>query len=251
MASVRATERAELDRDVGARNRAEMIGFQQWIGRPLANGGGQRLDQVEIAALIGFGLRMAHARFAQQIDAEGHAFAPKSLQRRQGGGDVRAGDEIVRDRGDPPGNGLGHEPFGQPAGLQSEVHARRQCDARLAEVLRQVLMDLFGRAEHREDVDKAEQLHLEGRVLHRPVHELIRPEAGGEQPRAMLAGGMQKLAADLRCAALMSDEPAGAREVLAGVSGEVSRLSALNHRIAKTSGLECVWPCFYRVAAAG
>ena len=66
---------------------------------------------------------MTHARFAQQIDAEAHAFVPERLQHGQCRGDVRAGDEIVGDRGDPPGNRLGQKAFGQPAGLHSEVHA--------------------------------------------------------------------------------------------------------------------------------
>ena len=46
-------ERTDLDRDVRPRDRAEVVGFQQRIRRPLGDRVGQGFDQIEIAALIG------------------------------------------------------------------------------------------------------------------------------------------------------------------------------------------------------
>ena len=44
----------------------------------------------------------------------------------------RSRDEVAGHRGDPVADRLGHDPLGQPARLDSQVHARRQRDARLA-----------------------------------------------------------------------------------------------------------------------
>ena len=87
-------------------------------------------------------------------------------------------------------------PLASPPTFEPQAHARRQRHARLAEVIDQIVMHQVRRAEHGEDVDEAEQLHLEGRVLHRPIHQLIGPEAGREDAGAIFAGGLQQFAAD-------------------------------------------------------
>ncbi len=189
-------ERTDFDRYVGARNGAEIIGFEHRVGFPRGGGLRQIFDQVEVAALIGHDFLAAQARFAQQIDAEGHALVPQLLQIRQGGRGVHSGHEVARHRGDPTGDRLGHQAFGQSAGLQPEVHAGRQGDAGLAEIIGQIVVDQRRGLEHGKNVDEAEQLDLEGRVFHGPIHQLILPESGGEYARLEFAGRLEQLAAD-------------------------------------------------------
>ena len=179
---------ADLDRDAGPRHGAEVIVLQSRLGRPAADFRGQDLQQIEVAALVDLGLGIADAGLAEQVDAEGHALLPQVAQHGQGGRGVGAGDEIARHGLDAIGNRLGHESLGQAARFHSQVEPRRQGHARLAEVIAEVIVDLLRRAKHGEDVDEAEQLRAEGRILHGPRHELIGPEAGREETFAMLAG---------------------------------------------------------------
>ena len=99
---------------------------------------------------------------------------------------------------DPAGDRLGHQPLGQPADLQPQIHARRQRHAGLAEIIDQIVVHQRGRAEHRKDVDETEQLHLEGRVFHRPVHQVDRTRSGRRAALWIFAGGVQQLAADFQ-----------------------------------------------------
>ncbi|NLY01212.1 MAG: hypothetical protein GXY83_34410 [Rhodopirellula sp.] len=60
-------------------------------------------------------------------------------------------------------------------------------------------MNLLCRLEHGEDVDKAEQLHLEGGISHGPVHQLVGPELGGKHTASAPAGVVEQLPADFEC----------------------------------------------------
>ena len=59
-------------------------------------------------------------------------------------------------------------------------------------------MDLLRGAKRGKDVDEAEQLRAEGRILHGPRYELIGPEAGRKETFAMLAGAGQQPPADFQ-----------------------------------------------------
>ena len=190
-------ERADLDRHVGALDRAEMIRLQALVLRPAAHGLRQVLDQVEIADLIRARLGVADARLAEQVDREGDPPRPQLLELRHRALGVHAGDEALSHRRDLARDGPGHRPLEQPPRLQTQPHPRRRRNSRLAHVVGEVIVHLLGRLEGREGIDEAKELNLERVILHRPVDELLRPERRREQTGAAPPCLVQQLAANL------------------------------------------------------
>src|SRR5262249_51292970 len=66
---------------------------------------------------------------------------------------------------------------------------------RLGEILAQVTDDRAGRAQHRQDVDEAEQLDLDCLVAHAPAHQAVVPPARREQNRPIASQPAEDLAA--------------------------------------------------------
>ena len=124
-------ERTDLDRDVGPRNRAEMVAFEFLVLRPAVDRVGEILDQIHVlrAVVRGFGVR--DAGFAQQIDAEGEAFLPEFLQHRKRVGGIGTRDELLGHAGDLLGHRLGEHRLGDAAGLDRQIHAGRGRDSGL------------------------------------------------------------------------------------------------------------------------
>ena len=192
----RGVERGDLDRDVRARDRPKMIRVEPRVRGPLRDRLGQIADEVEVLAAVDLGLGVGDARFAEQVDREGEAALPELLEHRQRVGGVAAGDELARHPLDAARHRLRDEPLRHAAGLEADAEPRRQRDARLREVVLEMVVDLLGGLEHRERVDEPEELDLEGLVLHGPVHQRVGPVRAAQETRTVPCGAVEQLAAE-------------------------------------------------------
>ncbi len=186
-------EGGDLDRDVDARDRAEMVGLEPRLGLPLRHGGGEVLDQVEVLGAEVIGFDVGDAGLAEQVDGEGDAVVPHFLETWEGGFGVGAGDESRGHAGDLLLDLSGGEALHEPAGLECGGDDAGHGDAGLGEVVVEVVEDLLGRLELGEAVDEAEHLNLEVRVLHGPVHQGVGVELRGQKPGLVGAGSGQHL----------------------------------------------------------
>ena len=175
-----------------------MVAFQPFVDRPGVDRVRQVRDEIHVLRAVGLGLLVGDAGFAEQIDAEGEPSLPELSQHRERVRGVGARDELLRHAGDLLRHGLREHGLRHAAGLDREIHSRWGGHAGLGEVVDEMIMDLLGRPEHRKGIDEAEQLDLEGLVLHRPVHELVGPERGVEQARLATSGELEVLRPDLQ-----------------------------------------------------
>ena len=138
--------------------------------RLLRQRGGDGVEHVEVALEKRIGLGLAHDGFAEEIDrgceAELRVFA--ELFHEIVGG--FASDELRGHRDD-----VGLDRTGDKAGRERRrgeagFHRGIQRDGLVAEVFLQMADDLGGGFERGQDVDEAEELRLERRILHRPLH---------------------------------------------------------------------------------
>ena len=176
-------EGRDLDRDVDAGNRPHVVRLESRIGLPRRHARRKIVDEIEVLAGVFVRLGVAHARLAEQVDAEGHALVPHGPKARQRAGRIHAGDELARHRLDLRGDGPRRGPREKASGLERGRDHARHRHARLREIVLEVIEDRLGRLEHREAVDEAEQLDLEMLVLHGPLHQGIVVELRGQQPR--------------------------------------------------------------------
>jgi len=95
-------ERRDLDRNICAGDRAEVIAFQQCIGCPCGNFAGQNFNEVEIFVAIHLSLAVAQTRFAEQVDTERHIASPEFLECWKGALGIPTSDELARHRLDLP-----------------------------------------------------------------------------------------------------------------------------------------------------
>ena len=195
-------EGADLDRDVGARDGAEVILLEAGLRGPGRDCGGEILNEVEVLALVLVGLFVTHAGLTEEIDAEGDAVAPQLLEAGQCAGGVGAGDELAGHARNLARDLACGEALGELAGLDGGVDHAGHGDAGLAEVIGEVIEDILGRAEHREAVDEAEELDLEDGVLHGPLHQRIVVELRGEEAALVATCAGEEVGADLEDARL-------------------------------------------------
>ncbi len=189
---------ADLDRDVGARDGAEVVGLQPRALLPATDRAGKVVDQIQVLGLVLLGLELGDAGLAEKVHAEGDAVVPEILEVVECARGVRAGDELLSHPGDLRRDLLGGKPLGDAAGLQAQVDGGWHLDPGLGEIVLEVLEDVLRTLEHGKRVDEAEELDLEGLVLHRPFHELVGVEAGAEQAGLVLASAVEHLATDLQ-----------------------------------------------------
>ncbi len=166
-------QRADFDRDVGAGDRAEVIGLKPGVWLPRFDRGGQVVDKVEVFALIRVGLFIADARLAEQVNAERDSVAPETFQIAERAGGIGSGDELSGHALDLLADGSDEEALGQSAGFDAELDRGGDCHTGLTEVVLKMLELVIGGAQHRKGIDKSEHLHLEVRVLHGPFHEPV------------------------------------------------------------------------------
>ena len=212
-------ERADLDRDVGAGDHAEMVSLQSLVHRPRVDRIREVRDEIHVLRPVGLGLLVGDARLAEEIDAEREAPLPELPKHRERIRGVGAGDELLRHAGDLLRHRLREHGLRDAAGLDREVHSGRGGDAGLGEVVDEMVVDLVGRPKHRKGVDEPEQLDLERLVLHRPVHELVGPERGVEQSGLAAPGQLEVFRADLQDATF--DRGVGGGDRPAAVGGDV------------------------------
>src|SRR5437762_296072 len=91
-------QRADLDRHVRPRYRAEMIALKPLLSRPARDLSRKLVNEIEITLLINVGFDVAQARFAEQIDAEADASIPQLAQARKRLACIASGDKFFRHR---------------------------------------------------------------------------------------------------------------------------------------------------------
>ena len=179
-------EGGDFDREIKARDQA--VGAEVAEARRgfLREKFGNRIQNLEIALEEHVGLRLVDDRLAKEVDRRGQAelgIFPDLLDEVLAGfaGDELAGhvDDLRLDGGGDEG---GREGRGGETGLEGGV----ELDGLVAEIFLQVADDFGGIVEGGEDVDKAEELGLEDRILHRPVHQAGVGAFLGEQGRGRL-----------------------------------------------------------------
>jgi hypothetical protein len=182
-------QRRGLHTDVDAVQRPEVVALQVVVGGPVAAGVVERHDQLLDAGCVAIGLGADHGLLAQHVDGVRAAPPPQLVQ---------PGDRVA---GGVPDDELPGHPHNVAAGdpglhAGTEGHPVCEVDAQVqglggvdaVEVLGQVAGDIGRVGQRREDVDEAEQLRLEPRPLHRPVHDAIAPPGAAEDAGAPRRG---------------------------------------------------------------
>ena len=157
------------------------------IGRPGVDAPAEAVDEFEIFALVMLGLALGDGRLAEQIDGEGQRPPPQSSDGAECFVEVGAGDEASRQcarrtSGPSSASSAPSRPCSAASASPCESSAG-SVFAGLAEVLAQVAGDVGRRTQQRQDIDEAEQLHLDRLVAHRPFHEAFVPPGGRERKR--------------------------------------------------------------------
>lgn len=164
-------ERGNFDRKIETRERA--------VGAEIAEGGrrlareelGDRVEHLEVSPEKDVGLGGAHHRFAEEIDGRGEAKFRVAADLLDEVLTRFAGDELVGHVDDLRLDGRGDEAGGKGGGGEAGLQRGVQLDCLVAEIFLQVANDFGGGLKGGEDVDEAEQLRLERRVLHGPLHQ--------------------------------------------------------------------------------
>ncbi len=179
-------ERGDFDREIEAGQGALRPEVAEAGRRLLGVELRDRVEDLEVALQEHVGLGVVENGLAEEVDGGGEAelgVLPDLLEQVLAGfaGDELAGhvDDLRLDRRGDEGGGEGG---GGKAGLEGGV----ELDGLVAEVFLQVADNLGGRVERGQDVDEAEELGLEDRVLHGPLHQAGVGALLGKQGRGRL-----------------------------------------------------------------
>ncbi len=194
-----AVERRKFHRHVDPRNRATVVAVESRDFRPGVHRRGNGFDQIDVGLQISIGFDFAGHRFAEDVEREGpfpDSFGKGDFEHFLG---RRAGDK-------PPGVGrragasrIGEHVLGRaesPRDIQSDPRRRRQPIANRPQILLQMPRHASAFAQHRQHIDEAKHLHLDGFVAHGPFHEPFVPPAALQKRRPPRVEMAEQPAAD-------------------------------------------------------
>ena len=167
------------ERTVGADVAEAGFGF---VGVEFRDG----VEDLEVAIQKHVSLGFADDGLAEQVDGRSDAqfvVLPDLLDQVLAG---FTGDELSGHIDDLGLDGTGNEGGGERGGGEAGLEGGVELDGLVAEIFLEMPDDLGGGIEGGEDVDEAEELGLEGGVLHGPVHEAGVGAFLGEQGRGRL-----------------------------------------------------------------
>ena len=142
------------------------------------------VEHLAIAVQEDVRLLVADHGLAQEVDRDREALLRILADLPDQVRGVLARDELARHVHDLRLDRSCDDPGGEGGGGQTRLEGGVQLDRLVAEVLLEVLDDVGRRVEGGQDVDKAKQLGLECRVLHRPLHDARIRALLGEYPRS-------------------------------------------------------------------
>ena len=171
-------ESRQLDRQVHPRQQTAIVPVDLRLLRPTANLRRNRLEQFKVGAKVLLGFRFARDRLAKDVEREAALEFPLASGCAKHRLEVFAGDEPASEvRGAEPRR-IGHQRTRQRKAvgqMQSMTGRASHASRRAVEILEQMAGHGVARVQHRQHVDKAEQLHLQPLVAHRPVENAVVP----------------------------------------------------------------------------